>query len=199
MINLLNQESDMHAAGYAETVTDINAAEAEPDIILLDTEADNVPLQDRLHRRFPANKFLYLLPSADIGWIVRAVELGVTGLVLKDTEPERLPAIIRQFYDGRYVIAGEIAKALISSVHEKPYDEKERMQQLLQAKGIEVTNRDLTILQLLYHQKTNKEITAELGLAEKSVRDYVSTVYKHLNIHRRKDVYQFLTELMQKL
>jgi DNA-binding NarL/FixJ family response regulator len=197
---ILNQEPDMTVIDTAMNVAGIKAGIMEPDIILVNTQIENVHMNRltfTLIEAFPKSKIIYVLPFVDKDKIIQGIESGVDGFILDEHEPDNFVNIIREVYRGQHVISGEIAKIMMNEIHVRHLDEKEMLKQKLNDRNKNVTKRDLDVLYLIYKKKDNKEIADILNLSKKTIRDYVSMAYKRIDINNRSQVTQFLNELMK--
>lgn len=152
----------------------------EPDIILLDIsmkESNGLDALERLHRARPSSKVLILSMHAEPRMIMRALESGAHGYLLKDataTEIEQALNALRN--DERYLSPAiahtVINQALMSGESGKP-------------EGVEnhnLTARQLEILRLIVRGKSTREIANGLGLSVKTVETHRSQIMKRLQI-----------------
>lgn len=152
----------------------------EPDIILLDIsmkESNGLDALERLHRARPSSKVLILSMHAEPRMIMRALESGAHGYLLKDataTEIEQALNALRN--DERYLSPAiahtVINQALMSGQSGKP-------------EGVEnhnLTARQLEILRLIVRGKSTREIANGLGLSVKTVETHRSQIMKRLQI-----------------
>src|SRR5699024_4733476 len=137
-----------------------------------------------------------ILPFCDTYTIIQGIQRGVEGFVLNQVSSERFLQLIREVYNNQYVISGEIAKVIINHIRICNLDEKETMGKKLKERGITIKCRDLDFFFLLFKEKSNKEIAKQLQLSERTVKDYVSRVYRKIGNNERKKVTLFLKEVM---
>ncbi|WP_062064101.1 response regulator transcription factor [Cellvibrio sp. OA-2007] len=102
------------------------------------------------------------------GYIRRAIDMGVSGFLLKDAPSEQLIQAIYKVMDGKRVIDGELAMMALGE--SDPLNDKERRALRLAAEG-----------------KTTAEIAVVLCLSEGTVRNYLSEAIAKLNAANRVD------------
>ncbi|TDV72120.1 response regulator transcription factor [Pseudomonas sp. LP_7_YM] len=152
----------------------------KPDIILLDIsmkDSDGLDALERLHRALPSSKVLILSMHAEPRLIMRALEGGAHGYLLKDataTEIEQALDALRN--DERY-LSPAIAHTVINQALMSGQSGK--------AEGVEnhnLTARQLEILRLIVRGKSTREIAKGLGLSVKTVETHRSQIMKRLQI-----------------
>ncbi|WP_284141503.1 response regulator transcription factor [Virgibacillus sp. LDC-1] len=166
-----------------------------PNVMLLHVNKRDYTLLNitrELQTRFVDMKVVVILAEMDMNRLRNAMLLGAQGYLLWDINAHSLIEAIRNVYHGQFVFSEEIGRRIISST----IDEKEKMKGKLLEKGIDVNWRDIDILYLLYYHYKNNEIANELQLSEKTVRDYVSKVYKKLGVGKRQEVAHYLKKVM---
>lgn len=126
-----------------------------PDVVLLDIR---MPGKDGLTvlaevQRLPSPPVVAMLTTFDTDeYIAQALRAGASGFLLKDTDPEQLPHMIRTLAAGGLVLSGGVSTKVISGYLEDPVDRdaEERLQVL--------TDRETEVLQLLARGHSNGEI-----------------------------------------
>lgn len=138
-----------------------------------------------------------LTTFADNEYIFQALKNGAIGFVLKDIEIEQLYAAIRQCMNGQMVFPA----SLQSLFFQKPMQVKEQdvafLVSEMNKRGWDFNNRELTLLQLLFNGLTNKQIADELFLSVGTVKNYISQLYRKMNIASRSDLMIILHEIYQ--
>lgn len=154
--------------------------ELEPDIILLDIsmkDSNGLDALERLHRALPNSKVLILSMHTDPHLIMRALEGGAHGYLLKDatgTEIEQALDALRN--DERYLSPAiahtVINQALVSAQSSRPEP----------VENHNLTARQLEILRLIVRGKSTREIANGLSLSVKTVETHRSQIMKRLQI-----------------
>ncbi|NLP34176.1 MAG: response regulator transcription factor [Clostridiales bacterium] len=152
--------------------------EKQTDVLLLDINMPNMNgLQVLKHLRKKNNdvKVLILTIHNEVEYLVKAVEIGVDGYVLKDSESALLKKAIYCVYNGETFIQPELAPVL-----NKRLDQKNSA-----ASNSSLTKREIEVLKLLAEGLFNKEIAYTLNISEKTVKNHVSNIFKKINVSDR--------------
>lgn len=152
----------------------------QTDVLLLDINMPNMNgLQVLKHlREKKANvKVLILTIHNEVEYLAKAVNIGVDGYVLKDSESALLKKAIYCVYNGETFIQPELTPIL-----------KERQEERsIASSNIEesLTKREVEVLKLLAEGLFNKEVAYTLGISEKTVKNHVSNIFKKINVSDR--------------
>ena len=121
-------------------------------------------------------KVLVLTVHNEIEYLMKAVDIGINGYVLKDSESAELKKAIFTIVDGETYIQPSLIPALNAKRIEKNEDEE---------KIEELTKRELEVLKLLAIGMYNKEIAEKLNISERTVKNHVSNIFKKLEVTDR--------------
>lgn len=160
-----------------------------PDVVLLDIQMpiiDGVEVARRMKARRPDLKILMLTTFNDRKLITDALSVGANGYLLKDAHADEVIRAIRNVHDGHVLISSDVARRLSVGDPSVPSINSDKIGDL--------TLREREVLRLLSQGKSNQEISNELNLSEKTVRNYVSHIYDVLNIHSRTRAALWATE-----
>lgn len=141
------------------------------DVLLSDIEMpgrSGLELAQWLQQQKTSTKIIIITTFGRAGYIRRAIDMGVSGFLLKDAPSEELIQAIYRVMDGKRVIDGELAMVALGEVD--PLNDKERRALRLAAEG-----------------KTTAEISGILFLSEGTVRNYLSEAISKLNAANRVD------------
>ncbi len=138
----------------------------------------------RLRADVPGVRCLVLSQYADPGTVAAAVRAGVSGYLVKHVRGPELRAAVREVAAGGTVFAPEVTAVLDAA------DGAGRPDPLA---GL--TERERAVLQLIGDGLTNRQIGDRLGLAEKTVKNYVSNLLPKLGLQRRTQVAVLVTRL----
>jgi len=150
-----------------------------PDVVLLDI---NMPIMSGLKMlerlRISKNKnqkVLILTIHNEVEYLMKALDIGVEGYVLKDAESSVLKKAIMK------VDAGEnyIDFTMVPLLNEKIAQEKEKVEEE------KLTRREIEVLKLLAEGLFNKEIAYKLSISEKTVKNHVSNIFKKIGVFDR--------------
>ncbi len=178
---LIELEDDIEVVAQAgdgkETIKKI--FEFEPDIVLLDI---NMPIMNGLEVLEELKKMkkevdvLLLTIHNEVEYLYRAVEIGVEGYVLKDSESDVLIKAIRSIHSGESYIQPNMASLLFKKINgELDY----------QVRHHKLTRRETEVLKLITLGSLNKEIADELCISEKTVKNHVSNIFKKIEVSDR--------------
>lgn len=157
-----------------------------PDIVLMDVRMpvlDGVNATRQIHETDPDQKILMLTTFDDDDYVRHSLSYGAIGYLLKNRPSAELIAAIRAVHAGVLLIDPAVAKALLRDKAPVQYDEDDFLRRLNS-----LTRREREVLRLLVAALDNHEIAAEIGVAEQTVRNYVSNLYSKLGIQQRIDI-----------
>ncbi len=179
----LEDYPDIEIIGEAGTAADGVAAAArhKPDVVLLDLHLPDRPgiqacreiLRQRAH-----TKVLILTSSSNERNVQDATLAGAKGYLLKDNDGATLAAALRTVAEGQPVLDPSMAGQVLNLVRQHgTLSAAEKFNQL--------SLQERRVVALLAEGLTNKEIGDRLDLTEKTVKNYLATVFTKLNIARR--------------
>ena len=179
--SLLELEGDIEV--IAEAVDGLDCLEKlgehKPDVLLLDINMPNMNGLDvlkELKARKSKIKVLMLTVHNETEYLMRAVDIGINGYVLKDSESAELKRAIFAVVDGETYIQPDLIPALNAKRIERNKDEE---------KIEELTRRELEVLKLLAVGMYNKEVAEKLEISERTVKNHVSNIFKKLEVTDR--------------
>ncbi len=153
--------------------------ENRTDVLLLDI---NMPIMNGLQvlqyireNRLKV-KILILTIHNEVEYLMRAVELGVDGYVLKDSDSTVLKKAIFCVNRGEAFIQPELTPILKMKLEEKNNQTND---------DDALTKREIEVLKLLAEGLFNKEIAYMLAISEKTVKNHVSNIFKKINVSDR--------------
>ncbi len=146
----------------------------QPDVLLTDLRMpvlDGVALTAEVARTAPSVRVLVLTTYDSDADIVRAVEAGATGYVLKDTPSAQLFDAIRSTARGETVLAPTVAAKLVTRMRSPGPDA--------------LTPREVEVLEQVAHGLTNAEIGRALYIGEATVKTHLLRVFAKLGVDDR--------------
>lgn len=149
------------------------------DVLLLDINMprmNGLQVLQFLREKNTKVKVLILTIHNEIEYLLRAVDIGVDGYVLKDSNSKVLKKAIFTIIGGNTFIQPELTPMLKKSLDDKSF--KSRGEDLL-------TKREIEVLELLAEGLFNKEIAYTLNISEKTVKNHVSNIFKKINVSDR--------------
>jgi len=178
---LLEMDGDILVVGEAgngeECLDSIDTL--KPDVVLLDI---NMPVMNGLkmleklrNSKNNNQKVLILTIHNEVEYLMKAVEIGVEGYVLKDADSVILKKAIYKVYSGEKYID----YSMVPLMNEKIALEKEIIE------DDKLTRREIEVLKLLAEGLFNKEIAYKLSISEKTVKNHVSNIFKKIGVFDR--------------
>ncbi|WP_164667772.1 response regulator [Virgibacillus doumboii] len=172
----------------------------QPDVVLMDIhmpEMDGIKTTVHIKENHPGVKVVMLTSMADEELVIRGINVGADGFLLKDLYAERLIQSIRDAARGQPVLSGEVAQILVDKIRELTLDDKQILSKRLENRGINLTVRELDIIYLFMDGHSNKKIAQKLFLGEGTIKNYISEIYSKLNIHKRHKAIEYLKNLLK--
>lgn len=152
---------------------------AKPDVLLLDINMprmNGLEVLAKLKEKKIKTKVLVLTVHNEIDYLLKAVEIGINGYLLKDSESSELKKAIVSVVDGENYIQPSLIPSLNAKMIQRDND-KDKIEDL--------TRRELEVLKLLATGNYNKEIAEELGISERTVKNHVSNIFKKIEVTDR--------------
>jgi DNA-binding NarL/FixJ family response regulator len=184
LASILGTEPGISIAGEAtdgETAIE-KVAELQPDIVLMDVRMpvkDGVKATEEICSRFPDTRVIILSTYDSEEYVFEGIKAGAMAYVLKDTPVAELVETIRRVYEGEHFIQPVIAsKLLFEFARHAPTPRKRPEYEPLSEKEIAIIHR-------LAQGMTNREVAADLALAEGTVRNYTSNILSKLHAGNR--------------
>jgi DNA-binding NarL/FixJ family response regulator len=183
--SLLKLETVVEIVGEAENGEDAlkQIPTLNPDIVLMDVRMpimDGVAATREIRHRFPDVKVLVLTTFDDAEYISQALQNGASGYLLKDTPVEELVQACQLVQKGYTQLAPGLVQKLIAAPAPPP------------AEWNELSPREQEILRLIAAGASNREIAAQLFLAEKTVKNHVSRILARLGLRDRTQAAIFM-------
>lgn len=148
---------------------------SKPDIVLLDI---NMPVMNgiealqEIRKKKLKTKVIILTVHNEIEYLLRAVDIGIDGYVLKDSDAHELIRAVTSVYEGDKFIQPSLIPLLNSKLIARNLD-AERLEQL--------SKREIEVLKLVAVGMFNKEIGVELGISERTVKNHLSSIFKKID------------------
>lgn len=152
-----------------------------PDVVLMDIA---MPLLNGLEatrqicKDLPGTKVLMLSAHSDDAYVTKATESGARGFLLKQTSAHDVCRAIREIQAGKTFFSPAISRRQ-DRLHPKSHGRLGT----LKLKSVELTSREMEVLQLIAEGKANKETASELGIGIKTVEKHREHLMEKLDIH----------------
>lgn len=173
---MLSSQADFEVVGEAATGAEALriARETQPDVVLMDLrmpEMDGATATAALRDAMPGVRVLVLTTYDTDGDILRAIEAGAVGYLLKDVPHEELFLAIRATARGERRLASAVAEKL--------------MQRMLRPAQEALTKREQEVLEWVARGVSNKKIALELGISEPTVKAHLVRIFEKLGVDGR--------------
>lgn len=187
---MLQAESDIVVTSEAGTVQDAiyEAARTAPDVVVMDVrlaDGSGIEATREIRAHNPATRVLMLTSFSDDQALFSSIMAGASGYVLKQVKSNDLLRAIRAVAAGDSLLDPSVTTSVLERLRKgKHLMQDERLARL--------SPQEERILTLVADGKTNKEIGDELHLAEKTVKNYVSSILSKLEVARRAEAAAYL-------
>jgi len=192
LMTLLNDQPDMEVIAEASTAAEaVHAVEKfSPAVVLMDIRLPGeggIEATRQVTARFPNSKVVMLTSFADDDLVIRAISAGAVGYVLKQVGNEELLRAIQAAARGEALIDPSTTAKLLSRVRELDRKTEEDAFR-------ELSDREMDVLVHVARGKTNAEIGRELNLSEKTVGNYIGTMFEKLHMKNRIELAIYAVE-----
>ncbi len=151
----------------------------EPDVLLLDInmpEKNGIEVLREMKDNNSPVKVLILTVHNELEYLMNAVDIGVDGYILKDSEFVELKRAINAVLEGENYIQPSLIPALNSQLVNRDI-EKDKIALL--------TSRELEVLAQVANGMFNKEIATNLNISERTVKNHISNIFKKIDVSDR--------------
>jgi len=188
--SLLEANADLRVVAEAGSVADAirEAARVRPDVVVMDVrlaDGSGIEATREIRAQRPETKVLMLTSFADDEALFASIMAGASGYVLKQIRGGELIRAIRAVGQGQSLLDPAVTAAVLDRLRKGKHLLKDEKLARLSA-------QEERILGLVADGLTNKEIGERLHLAEKTVKNYVSTILSKLEVARRAEAAAYL-------
>lgn len=151
----------------------------QPDILLLDInmpKMNGIEVLEELKNKKSQLKILMLTVHSEVEYLVKAIDIGADGYILKDSGSDELRQAILSIIEGETYIQPSLIPSLNSRLINRDID-KERLDSL--------TKREVEILAQVASGMFNKEIAVNLSISERTVKNHLSNIFKKIDVSDR--------------
>jgi DNA-binding NarL/FixJ family response regulator len=161
------------------------AESLRPHIVIMDIampQLSGIEATGQITKNNPETRVIILSMHSDETYLLRALNAGAKGYLLKDSAEVDLVRAVHSVFRGKPFFSPEIAQVLL-----------EDYLRSLQQKGLEdsydlLTDREKEVLQLLANGKSNKEAATILDVSTNTVETHRMSLMKKLNLHNTADI-----------
>lgn len=180
---ILSDVGDIEVVATCDGIKAVETiARVAPDVVLLDIRMpgiDGLSVLREVRRTDTSVKIAMLTTFDSDGHVATALSQGATGFLLKDTDPDQLPLLIRTLASGGLVLSSTVGQRVATGYVEHRGSEADR--RLVDA----LSSREKQVLRALATGASNPEIASQLFLSATTVKDYVSAIFTKLGCSSR--------------
>lgn len=150
-----------------------------PDILLLDINMPNMnglEVLQKMKDKHMRVKVLVLTVHNEVEYLLKAVDIGINGYLLKDSESAELKKAILTVVNGEDYIQPSLIPLLNAKMIDRNKDN---------VKIESLTRREMDVLKLLAVGMYNKEVAEKLSISERTVKNHVSNIFKKIEVTDR--------------
>jgi len=179
-LGMLLRETQYELLGRARTAAEATKqiASVKPDLVLLDVhlpDASGLDVLRRMTRTRSRPKVILLTAGMEDAQLLTATDLEPEGMVLKTSDPSLLTECMDAVVAGKRWIDPEIA-------------ERTRQAEARAASAPPLTRRERELIELVRQGLRNRDIAAELGVTEGTVKVYLHAIFDKLQVENRTEL-----------
>ena len=151
----------------------------KPDVLLLDINMpgqNGIDVLQKIRNRNVNTRVLILTVHNEIEYLLKAVDIGVNGYLMKDSSSEELKKAIYSVMNNENYIQPSLIPFLNARLVARDID-KEKIDAL--------TRRELEVLIKIANGMSNKEIANHLHISERTVKNHISNIFKKIDVSDR--------------
>jgi DNA-binding NarL/FixJ family response regulator len=194
VLKKLKRDAVVLEASNWESATTIVASNPNIDLIILDLtlpDYDGFAALSELRERHPKMSIVVVSALQDRAHVMQALDLGALGYIPKSAEADVMLIALRLVLSGGIYIPPQILTDHETAAPELPESDR----QGVSLAGLQLTNRQREVLELVMQGMSNKTICRKLNLAEPTVKNHVTKILKALNVNSRTEAVVALNEL----
>ncbi len=189
--SILTTRGDIEVVGMARDGREAveKARQLSPDVVLMDISMpgmNGVEATRQIKKENPQTGIVVLSMYAEEEYIFDLVRAGATGYLLKDADSSQIANAIRAISRGESMIHPVVVSKILSEFSQLSNNRKVKEDRRAQ-KQYDLSNREISVLQLVAEGKTNKEIARDLRISEKTVKNHTRSIFHKLNVSYRTE------------
>ncbi len=178
--SILEDIEDMSLIAQAKDGREVldQLQEHQPDLILMDItmgDTSGIDTTRLVKEKYPAINILVLSMHAEKEYILKVLEAGATGYLLKDAGTAEMLTAVRTVAKGNTYYSQSVSSVIIQHLTNPQQSKKEK-------KGIPLTKRELEVLRLIAEEYTNPEIAKELFISIRTVDTHRRNLLEKLQV-----------------
>lgn len=152
---------------------------SKPEVLLLDInmpKKTGIEVLEEIKKKNMNVKVLILTVHNEVEYLIKAVDIGADGYILKDSESAELKRAIHAVMNGEFYVQPNLIPALNNRLVSRDVD-KDKIESL--------TKRELEVLIQVANGMFNKEIATYLNISERTVKNHISNIFKKIEVSDR--------------
>ncbi|MGB2128530.1 MAG: response regulator [Flavicella sp.] len=183
--SLLEEDASIRVVGEASNGQEAlhMVQDIQPDLLIIDVRMpimDGIEAVGKLKEYSDTTKAIVLSMHDSEEYILKSVEAGASGYLLKDTGKEEFLKAINTIFKGGKYFSGDISNAIVSGYLQN--SSKPKTTSILQKPTHGLTKKEIEILSQILAGKTNTEISEILGKSKRTVETHRFNLMKKLNV-----------------
>jgi len=165
-----------------------------PDLLLLDLTMPRLPGLEAMRAIMsgqPQIKILLLNKQIRAQHIVEALQIGARGIALQDEMEKSLASAIRHVCSGGYWLGDEEVEGLVAALHSLVHEHAAAPRPMTSEKTFKFTRREVEVIRFIVDGRSNREIAAQIGLSEETVKRHLTNVYGKVGVSTRLELAMF--------
>lgn len=184
MTKIFSDDSRFRIMGVGVSLADAQSivTKHNPDVLIVDFSLDVIALDNirTMVREFIREGVILFTDQLSIGMIVRALELGISGVISKTANVIEILGAVDNVNNGKLSIPNRYACEVISALTNKKCRDDRVSDQF--------NFREIQIIDQLCAAKTNREIAQNLEISEKTVKRYITNLMQKMNARNRVEL-----------
>ena len=176
--SIVRGHADFHLAGSFGALASLAsfARSAELDVIVIDSDS----IREILLEPAPDAAIVLLTDVSDARSISLLLRSGVRAILSRESAPDDVLSAIYAAYDGLVLLSAPAAENLAAIYGDQPLEDKAEFSE-------EITSRETEVLRMLAQGLANKDIAADLGISEHTVKFHISSILEKLGASTRTE------------
>ena len=194
---IIEKEGDIKVMGMTGNEMDLldsDHTSVMPDVILIDARSSGKYGQEVmqfLKEKHPSTPFVIFTDYSEIHYLIEAIGHGAAGYVLQDGGTKQVLSAIRQCANGQIVYPASFKSILMKKLERDVERSPVTLEKAIGKLGA-FSKREHELLILLTQGETNQQISKKLFLSIGTVKNYISRIYRKLNVNNRPELMALL-------
>jgi DNA-binding NarL/FixJ family response regulator len=176
---LLKSEQDIEIAGESTNARKAldELAVIQPEIVLSDIsmpDMDGIEFTRNVKKQYPHIRILALSMFNDRSMITEMIDAGASGYILKNTGKDELKQAITKIASGNFYFSDEVSGEILKAITDKQQNKD-------QEPVVNLTSREIEIIQLIAQELSNAEIASQLFISERTVETHRKNIFRKTN------------------